>query len=103
CNGSLGHSGGDALSRALTERLRGCLREADTLARVSGDEFMLLVPEITDKSYVVSVASKTLASVAEPFTIQGQEVRVTTSIGIGFYPRDGEDPETLMACADKAL
>ena len=102
-NDSLGHSGGDALIRAVTERLRGCVREADTLARVGGDEFMLLVPEIADESDVVTVASKTLASVAEPFTIQGQEVRVTTSIGIGFYPRDGEDPETLMACADKAL
>jgi diguanylate cyclase (GGDEF)-like protein/PAS domain S-box-containing protein len=102
-NDTLGHSAGDAVIRAVTERLRGCVREADTLARVGGDEFTLLVPEIGDESDAVTVASKTLASVAEPFVIRGHELSVTTSIGIGFYPRDGGDPESLMACADKAL
>jgi len=102
-NDTLGHSGGDELIRALTERLRGCVREADTLARVGGDEFTLLVPEVSDETDAVTVATKTLASVAEPFLIQGRRLKVTTSIGIGFYPRDGADPETLMACADKAL
>jgi len=102
-NDTLGHSGGDELIRALTERLRGCVREADTLARVGGDEFTLLVPEVADETDAVTVATKTLASVAEPFLIQGRRLKVTTSIGIGFYPRDGADPETLMACADKAL
>ena len=102
-NDTFGHSGGDALIRAVTERLKGCVREADTLARVGGDEFMLLVPEIADETDAVTVASKTLAGVAEPFQIQGETMSITTSIGIAFYPRDGEDPETLMACADKAL
>jgi diguanylate cyclase (GGDEF)-like protein/PAS domain S-box-containing protein len=102
-NDTLGHSAGDAVIRAATERLRGCVREADTLARVGGDEFTLLVPEIADESDAVTVATKTLASVAEPFRFRDQEVSVTTSIGIGFYPRDGADPESLMACADRAL
>jgi len=102
-NDRMGHSAGDALLRAVAGRLRGCVREADTLARAGGDEFVLLVPEIATESDAVTVAAKTLASVGEPFTIEGAEVRVTTSIGIGFYPRDGRDAETLMACADKAL
>ncbi|HET9795394.1 MAG TPA: diguanylate cyclase [Thermoanaerobaculia bacterium] len=102
-NDTLGHSAGDAVIRAVTERLRGCVREADTLARVGGDEFTLLIPEITDEADAVTVAAKTLASVAEPFPIRGREVAITTSIGIGFYPRDGGDPESLMACADRAL
>jgi diguanylate cyclase (GGDEF)-like protein/PAS domain S-box-containing protein len=102
-NDTLGHSAGDALIRGVTERLRACVREADTLARVGGDEFTLLIPEVADESDAVTVATKTLASVAEPFAIHGQEVAVTTSIGIGFYPRDGSDAEALMACADKAL
>ncbi|HWC64644.1 MAG TPA: diguanylate cyclase, partial [Thermoanaerobaculia bacterium] len=102
-NDTLGHSAGDALIRGVTERLRGCVREADTLARVGGDEFTLLIPEVADESDAVTVATKTLATVAEPLAVRGREISVTTSIGIGFYPRDGDDAETLMAAADRAL
>ncbi len=102
-NDSVGHAAGDELLRAVAGRLRGCVREVDTLARVGGDEFMLLIPEIAEPNDAVAVAAKALACVAEPYRVLGQSVAVTASIGIAFYPDDALEPEGLMSRADRAL
>ena len=102
-NDSVGHPAGDELLRAVAGRLRGCVREVDTLARVGGDEFMLLIPEIAEPNDAVAVAAKALACVAEPYRVLGQSVAVTASIGIAFYPDDALEPEGLMSRADRAL
>jgi diguanylate cyclase (GGDEF)-like protein/PAS domain S-box-containing protein len=102
-NDSVGHAAGDELLRAVAGRLRACVREVDTLARVGGDEFMLLIPEIAQPDDAVAVASKALACVAQPYRILGHTISVTTSIGIAYYPDDARDPEGLMSRADRAL
>ena len=102
-NDTLGHDAGDDLLKEVASRLKGCLRESDTVARLGGDEFVVLLPEIDDEKYVNTVAQKMLFAIAKPFTLIGQEFRVTVSIGISLYPRDGEDEETLKKHADVAM
>jgi diguanylate cyclase (GGDEF)-like protein/PAS domain S-box-containing protein len=102
-NDTMGHAAGDELIRRTADRIRRCLREADTLARVGGDEFTLLLPDVSVPDDAKTVASKALASVAESFLIGGRKVSITTSIGIAFYPKDSTEPEELVRCADKAL
>src|SRR5262249_8810437 len=82
---------------------RGCVRKSDVVARLGGDEFVVLLPELTDERYAAVVAEKILAATACPFTLIGQEFRVTASIGISTYPQDGLDEETLKKNADIAL
>ena len=102
-NDTLGHSVGDKLLQAVGERLTSLLRKEDTVARMGGDEFMLLLPEIAQVEDAAEVAQKVLEALRKPFVLNGHELHVTTSIGIAMYPDDGEDEDTLMKNADIAM
>lgn len=102
-NDSLGHSTGDALLKGVAERIRRCVREGDTVARFGGDEFTLLIPKIENIEDVAKIAQKIIDNLKIPFLIAEREMFVTTSIGIGIFPGDGHDPETLVRNADTAM
>lgn len=101
-NDTLGHNAGDQLLVELTRRFKTVLREEDTLSRMGGDEFILLLPE-TDGVGASVVAAKLLNLVAEPYMFNGNEIVSTISIGIALYPHDGDDVETLSKNADTAM
>jgi diguanylate cyclase (GGDEF)-like protein/PAS domain S-box-containing protein len=102
-NDTLGHSAGDELLVKAADRLRCCIRPDDTVARVGGDEFLLLLNGIEQEADAATMARKILQVVSEPFVIQARELFVEASIGIGLYPGDGEDAEMLVANVDTAM
>lgn len=102
-NDCLGHEAGDALLKEIARRFRGCLRASDVVARLGGDEFVVLLHEIDSESQVLSVARNLLSAAMKPVLIQGQDCRVTASIGISLFPRDGADENTIMRNADLAM
>jgi diguanylate cyclase (GGDEF)-like protein/PAS domain S-box-containing protein len=102
-NDTLGHSVGDKLLQAVGDRLTSLLRKSDTVARMGGDEFMLMLPGITQGEDAAKIAQKNLEAFRKPFVFNGHELRITTSIGIAMYPDDGEDADTLMRNADTAM
>jgi diguanylate cyclase (GGDEF)-like protein len=102
-NDTLGHEAGDQLLQEVALRLKGCVRGSDTVARLGGDEFVVLLSELEDEKYAALVAQNILAAAAKPFTLMGQEFRVTASIGISTYPQDGLDEQTLTKNADIAM
>ena len=101
-NDNLGHSVGDALLVELANRLRTVLREEDTVSRLGGDEFIVLLPG-SDARGAEHVAQKMLELIGEPYRLDPYELSVTGSIGIALYPEDGEDLETLSRNADTAM
>lgn len=102
-NDTLGHPAGDRLLRAIAKRLVGCVRGTDTVARFGGDEFMILLSGLEGVEDAARTAEKLLHIVSPAVPIDGQELHVTTSIGISIYPYDGGDIETLIKNADTAL
>lgn len=102
-NDSLGHSSGDRLLVMLAERLKGCVRRADTVARVDGDEFAVVLTDIGSEQQVGQVARKILACLSEPCVIDGRQYHVTASLGISSCPEDAQDPEDLIRLADTAM
>ncbi|NRF65698.1 EAL domain-containing protein [Aquincola sp. S2] len=102
-NDTLGHGVGDAMIKACGERLSAMLREHDTVARFGGDEFVLLLENLSDASDAVVLAERALTCCAEPFIVDGQELHVAASIGVSVYPEDGSDAETLLKNADTAM
>lgn len=102
-NDSLGHETGDALLRAVAERLGGCIRRGDTLARLGGDEFSLVLADMAQPQDAAVVAQKIIASFAQPFQVAGQELFVTASVGLSLYPSDGTDADSLLKNADIAM
>lgn len=102
-NDTLGHDAGDQLLREVAVRFKRTLRAMDTVARLGGDEFVVLSEEIEDLSYVTTVARKILSAAMRPMMIMGEECRVTASIGVSLYPKDGYDEQTLMKNADIAM
>ncbi len=102
-NDTLGHLVGDGLLQALAQRLRSSLREGDTLSRIGGDEFMLLLPHIRSRDNAAYIAQKIIASLKQPFNIEGNELYAGMSIGIAIYPDDGDNIETLIKHADIAM
>ena len=100
-NDSLGHGLGDELLRSVGTRLKGAVRETDTVARLSGDEFGLLL-EVRDSDEAAVVVEKIRAATRRPFVLHGREVHVTLSGGLAVSPRHGEAPEALLAAADIA-
>ncbi|NLP82136.1 GGDEF domain-containing protein, partial [Acinetobacter baumannii] len=101
-NDSLGHVAGDELLRKAADRLRTALRESDTLARVGGDEFVLL-GEVDGPPGVSVIARKIIDTIAEPFDISGSRLYISTSVGVTLYPRDAAEPALLLRNADLAL
>ncbi|MDP2786813.1 MAG: EAL domain-containing protein [Pseudomonadota bacterium] len=102
-NDTLGHLVGDSLLQALAQRLRGCLREGDTLSRIGGDEFMLLLPHIRTRDNAAYIAQKIITSLKQPFNIEGNEIYAGMSIGIAIFPDDGDNIELLIKHADIAM
>ena len=98
-----GHGAGDALLKAVAERLRASIRHNDLVARLGGDEFTVLIRGPRDGETVATIAEKILASVDAPVQIGPVSVRISASVGISLYPRDGANAEELMARADAAM
>jgi diguanylate cyclase (GGDEF)-like protein/PAS domain S-box-containing protein len=102
-NDSLGHAIGDELLKSIAQRLVACVRSSDTVSRQGGDEFVVLLSAVARAEDVVFTADKILAAVSRPHRIDHQDLNVTVSVGIGVYPADGADAETLLKNADLAL
>ncbi|MBS4095233.1 MAG: diguanylate cyclase [Sulfuricella sp.] len=102
-NDTLGHPIGDQLLRIVAQRLTACVRGEDTVARLSGDEFIVLLEEIHDADMVPPIARKVVAALAQPLHIEGHEVGITTSLGISVFPDDGKTPDDLIKHADAAM
>lgn len=102
-NDSMGHATGDELLKEVAVRLMETVKQSDLVARIGGDEFVLLIRNVTDLNGIKAMAERILDSFYEPFNLDNQECFVTTSIGIATYPMDGEDSETLLKNADIAM
>lgn len=102
-NDSLGHAAGDVLLCQVADTLRVCVRESDTVARVSGDEFLILLGELQEEEAIVAVVAKLTHQLAQAFNVGGVDVLVTASLGIAVAPRDGEGMDELLKNADMAM
>lgn len=102
-NDSMGHAAGDALLQAVAERLTSAVRQSDLVARIGGDEFMVLIDDHRGPEEVMIVAQKILTFLERPVLIEWKEVQVSGSVGIASYPEDGEDAEALVKNADAAM
>jgi len=102
-NDALGHAAGDALLRQAAGRFQACTREVDTVARVGGDEFVVVLASIRNKADAAQVATKLIESLQPPFALAEGEGRVSCSIGIAVYPDDGDDPAELLRAADQRM
>ncbi|WP_041483415.1 putative bifunctional diguanylate cyclase/phosphodiesterase [Thioalkalivibrio paradoxus] len=102
-NDSLGHTMGDRLLQAVSQRLLKCVRKGDTLSRFGGDEFTLLLPEVRDPESVAQVAEKILASIRSPFSLSGHEIFIRASIGVALFPDAGTHLDALIKNADIAM
>ncbi|MBN8443780.1 MAG: EAL domain-containing protein [Dechloromonas sp.] len=102
-NDSLGHEVGDQLLVEVASRLRHCLRDDDTVARMGGDEFVVVMSDLDGPDGALHAASRMTAALRSPITVDGRELVVTCSIGISLYPDDGKDSSTLIKNADVAM
>ncbi len=102
-NDTLGHGVGDRMIRVCGERLKALMREDDTVARFGGDEFVLLMENLSSPADAAVLAKKALACFEEPFLTDGHELHISASIGVSVYPEDGSDAETLVKNADTAM
>ena len=102
-NDALGHRAGDAVLREAAHRISGCVRKADTLARHGGDEFVVVIPDLSQDGDGQVVAEKILRALEPPFTVDGREFSIGASIGISLYPADAGDGEAVLRNADVAM
>lgn len=102
-NDSFGHSVGDLLLQSVGQRLVGLLRKSDTVARMGGDEFLLILPEMKQHQDAVLTAERILSALSTPFLLDGNQINITTSIGIVFFPDDGTEVDDLIKKADIAM
>jgi diguanylate cyclase (GGDEF)-like protein len=104
-NDTLGHGLGDLVLQSVAERLTRCVRDGDTVARLAGDEFTVILPRIGNRENASRVASKILEELAHPLRLHGPDVivTITASVGIACYPGDGEDLGALLKHADAAM
>ena len=102
-NDTLGHPTGDQLLREMARRIRASIRDSDLVARLGGDEFVVMIESVAERAGLQLMATKILLAISEPAQLQGNEVKVTASIGIATFPGDGKDVPTLLANADMAM
>src|SRR5581483_8680897 len=102
-NDTFGHPAGDKLLKIVAERLRALVRETDTIARMGGDEFVIVQAPVADPAEATTLAQQIIAWISEPYDIDGQQALVGTSIGIAVSPGDGDAPDKLLRNADLAL
>ncbi|AXV14688.1 hypothetical protein CYG48_02580 [Neorhizobium sp. SOG26] len=103
-NDGLGHAAGDEVLKALAHRMSSCIRASDLLARLGGDEFAIVFSNIThDEAGVIRRLQELRLAVARPIEVEGDSIQATCSMGVAFFPQDGDTPETLLARADRAM
>lgn len=102
-NDTLGHEAGDEVLISVTALLLEDTRDSDTVARIGGDEFVIMLTDITDKSGIEQVAKKVVERLVRPIDFKGQVAQIGASIGIAVYPGDADDQEALLRCADQAM
>lgn len=102
-NDTLSHAFGDRILMQIAEKIKGLLREADTVARFGGDEFIILQPGLKDITDITRVADRILENFRSPWILEGREYYITASMGIAIYPNDGQDESTLVKNADIAM
>lgn len=102
-NDTYGHKAGDIIIQQAALRLEGCIRKTDTLARIGGDEFIILLKDIKDEKHIKPIAQKIIEVLKEDFNIDGKEFSLSGSVGVSLYPRDGNNAESLLSKADIAM
>ncbi|CDK99259.1 putative diguanylate phosphodiesterase [Magnetospirillum gryphiswaldense MSR-1 v2] len=102
-NDTMGHLAGDMLLQQVAERLSSCIRQGDTVARLSGDEFTIILEDVQDPRDAAVVGHKVLRLLQEPVALTGGEAHISSSIGVSLYPTDAGDPQTLLKLADAAM
>lgn len=102
-NDKLGHDIGDTLLKQVARRLQACVRASDTVARIGGDEFVVMLPSIEHERDAAVVAEKILHALNQPFSVTGHEISISGSVGIAVYPEHGEDEKLLLLNADIAM
>ena len=102
-NDSLGHDVGDRLLYIIATRLANCIQESDTLARIGGDEFVVVLENFDHQELVLTITSSILESISHPVTLNDADLSITASVGVSLFPRDGTDAQTLLQRADAAM
>ena len=102
-NDSLGHYAGDELLKRVASTLQSCLRDVDLVGRLGGDEFVVVLGDLANAEDIAAVAEKISEAIGEPFSLEGQMLSVSASIGVSVFPRDGETPDSLIRNADAAM
>lgn len=102
-NDSLGHAAGDELLQEVADRLKRCLRGLDTVARMGGDEFVVLLENIQMPEHASNIANKIRSAISQPIKIRGRSLCILPSIGIALYPRHGDEAQQLLRHADEAM
>jgi diguanylate cyclase (GGDEF)-like protein len=102
-NDNLGHDVGDLLLIEVTRRLRQCVRDTDLVARLSGDEFTIILSQVPKIQIAQSVAKRVVEILSRPFQLAGKKLTISASVGIAIYPKDGNDIQTLLKHADVAM
>jgi diguanylate cyclase (GGDEF)-like protein len=102
-NDNCGHDVGDEVLRQVARRLQDCVRAADTVGRIGGDEFVVLMAQLSDSDAILALAEKLHQALREPFAVDGQELSISCCIGVAVYPEDGADAITLTKAADDAM
>lgn len=102
-NDTLGHAAGDAVLVSAARRLEHCVRATDTVARIGGDEFAVVATDVSGDEDAAGLAEKLIATLQKPMRVRGHAVRISASVGIGMFPRDGIEPDTLLRKADLAM
>ena len=102
-NDTLGHAIGDELLIEVARRLKAQVRDSDTVARIGGDEFVVVLPSLKARDDAEMIAEKIRSSLATPYTLNGNAVNTTPSIGVALFPLNGSDADTLFKCADEAM
>lgn len=102
-NDTLGHDQGDLLLLEVVRRIAASVRASDTVARLAGDEFTVILPAVGDTDVAAGIAEAILERIAAPYTLAGELVAVSASIGVAIYPKDADNAEALLVCADQAM